>query len=61
MKKIIFDQLFFNAYKKLKIKRLDRNLKTLRKINQIKIKYSINFFSRENIFRLNQLATDNDD
>ena len=51
MKKIIFDQLFFNAYKKLKIKRLDRNLKTLRKINQIKIKYKnkilLNFSSND--------------
>ena len=51
MKKIIFDQLFFNSYKKLKIKRLDRNLKTLRKINQIKIKYKnkilLNFSSND--------------
>ena len=51
MKKYIFDQLFFNAYRNLKIKGLDRNLKKLTKIDQTKIKYKkkilLNFSSND--------------
>ena len=39
MKKINFNQFFFNSVNELKIKGLDRYLKTLIKIDPIKIKY----------------------
>ena len=51
MKKIIFDQLFFNEYRESKKKGLDRKLKTLTKISQIKIRYNnkvlLNFSSND--------------
>ena len=39
MKKINYDQFFFNSFNELKIKGLDRYLKSLIKINTIKVKY----------------------
>ena len=51
MKKSIFDQLFFNEYRESKKKGLDRKLKTLTKISQIKIRYNnkvlLNFSSND--------------
>ena len=51
MKKINYDQFFFNSLNELKIKGLDRYLKTLIKINPIKIKYKnrvlLNFSSND--------------
>ena len=51
MKKFIFDQLFFNEYRESKKKGLDRKLKTLTKISQIKIRYNnkvlLNFSSND--------------
>ena len=51
MKKINYDQFFFNSLNELKIKGLDRYLKTLIKIDPIKIKYQnrvlLNFSSND--------------
>ena len=51
MKKINYDQFFFNSVNELKIKGLDRYLKTLIKIDPIKIKYQnrvlLNFSSND--------------
>ena len=51
MKKINYDQFFFNSLKELKIKGLDRYLKTLIKIDPIKVKYKnrvlLNFSSND--------------
>ena len=51
MKKINYDQFFFNSLNELKIKGLDRHLKTLIKIDPIKIKYQnrvlLNFSSND--------------
>ena len=51
MKKINYDQFFFNSLNELKIKGLDRHLKTLIKIDPIKIKYRnrvlLNFSSND--------------
>ena len=38
MKKINFDQLFFNSILELKKKRIDRNLRLLTKVDKVKIK-----------------------
>ena len=51
MKKINFDQLFFNSILELKKKSLDRNLRLLTKIDTVKIKYKrktlLNFSSND--------------
>ena len=51
MKKINYDQFFFNSLNELKIKGLDRYLKTLIKIDPIKVKYKnrvlLNFSSND--------------
>ncbi len=51
MKKINYDQFFFNSFNELKIKGLDRYLKSLIKINTIKVKYKdrvlLNFSSND--------------
>ena len=51
MKKINYDQFFFNSLNELKIKGLDRYLKTLIKIDPIKVKYRnrvlLNFSSND--------------
>ena len=51
MKKINYDQFFFNSVNELKIKGLDRYLKTLIKIDPIKVKYKnrvlLNFSSND--------------
>ena len=51
MKKINYDQFFFNSLNELKIKGLDRYLKTLIKIDPIKVKYQnrvlLNFSSND--------------
>ena len=51
MKKINYDQFFFNSLNELKIKGLDRHLKTLIKIDPIKVKYKnrvlLNFSSND--------------
>jgi len=51
MKKINYDQFFFNSLNELKIKGLDRRLKTLIKIDPIKVKYRnrvlLNFSSND--------------
>ena len=51
MKKINYDQFFFNSVNELKIKGLDRYLKTLIKIDPIKVKYRnrvlLNFSSND--------------
>ena len=51
MKKINFDQLFFNSILELKKKSLDRNLRLLTKVDTVKIKYKrktlLNFSSND--------------
>ena len=51
MKKINYDQFFFNSFNELKKKGLDRYLKSLIKINPIKVKYKdrvlLNFSSND--------------
>ena len=51
MKKINFDQLFFNSIFELKKKNLERGLKLLTKIDPVKVKYKqkvlLNFSSND--------------